>query len=300
MKHALASVVIISAVLTVQASSVKSAIAHRGASGYAPEHTRAAYLLAIKQHADFVEQDLGITKDGQLVCLHDASLERTTDVAKVFPSRFVEFPGANGPVKHWMLYDFTLAEVKRLDAGSWFDPKYTGERILTWQETIDLVKGKAGLFPELKSPEIYRARGVEMEPIVVDSIRKNGLTAPGATRLIFQSFDELSLRALARDLPSIPRVFLMEGPLAQIWLTPDKIKEASTFVSGLGPAKAIVEAHPEIVRWAHASSLTVTPYTFRESDRGQYSSVRDEMHHFLFDLGVDAVFTDNPDKFPRQ
>src|SRR5262245_33869374 len=96
----------------------KQAVAHRGASAYAPEHTKAAYELAIAQGADYVEQDLAVTRDGALICLHDDSLERTTDVEQVFPDRFVT--DAKG-AKHWMAGDFTLAEIKRLDAGAWFD-----------------------------------------------------------------------------------------------------------------------------------------------------------------------------------
>src|SRR4029453_2445566 len=96
-----------------------SVIAHRGASAYAPEHTRAAYELAVRQKADFVEQDLAVTRDGALICLHDESLERTTDVEEVFPDRARTDPGTGA--KRWMAGDFTLAEIKRLDAGSWFD-----------------------------------------------------------------------------------------------------------------------------------------------------------------------------------
>ena len=128
-----------------------------------------------KQGADFVEQDLVLTKDGQLVCLHDVTLERTTNVEQVFPDRFIERQGADGPTKHWMAYDFTLAEIKQLDAGSWFDARFAGERVLTFQEAIDILKGKVGLYPELKSPDIYRARGVELAPIVIEALRQNGL-----------------------------------------------------------------------------------------------------------------------------
>src|SRR5678815_927111 len=71
------------------ADAPKQLIAHRGASGYAPEHTLAAYRLAMEQGADYVEQDLGVTKDGVLVCLHDDTLERTTNVEEVFPDRVV-------------------------------------------------------------------------------------------------------------------------------------------------------------------------------------------------------------------
>ena len=108
----------------------KILIAHRGASAYAPEHTIAAYRLALEQGADFVEQDLQISKDGVLVCLHDLTLERTTDVEEVYPARAATSETGR---KTWHVSDFTLEELKRLDAGSWFDPKFKGERIPTFQ-----------------------------------------------------------------------------------------------------------------------------------------------------------------------
>ena len=111
----------------------KTLIAHRGASAYAPENTLEAYKLAMQQGATFVEQDLQITKDGVLVCLHDLTLERTTNVATVFPDRFT----LEGSVKHWYVSDFTLREIQQLDAGSWFDPKFAGIKIPSWQEAID-------------------------------------------------------------------------------------------------------------------------------------------------------------------
>ncbi|HVJ82224.1 MAG TPA: glycerophosphodiester phosphodiesterase family protein, partial [Planctomycetia bacterium] len=114
-------------------------IAHRGASAYAPEHTLVAYELAIRQGADFVEPDLQMTKDGELVCLHDATLERTTDVEAVFPDRAKEAKGK----KIWPAADFTLAEIKRLDAGSWKDAKFAGARVPTLREMIGAVKGRA-------------------------------------------------------------------------------------------------------------------------------------------------------------
>ena len=101
----------------------KTLIAHRGASAYAPENTLPAYRLALRQGADYVEQDLQITKDGVLVCLHDLTLERTTDVAKVFPGRFRKEPGGT---RRWYVSDFTLAEIKQLDAGAWFGEKFRG------------------------------------------------------------------------------------------------------------------------------------------------------------------------------
>src|SRR5579864_7519723 len=149
---------------TPRADGRKELISHRGASGYAPEHTAAAYRLAMAQHADFVEPDLAVTKDHVLICLHDDSLARTTNIAEVYPDRAKAL--AN---------DLTIAEIKRLDAGSWFDAKFAGQRIQTFQDAIDLVRGKAGLYPELKSPELYKSRGVDQVRLFVDIIRKNGL-----------------------------------------------------------------------------------------------------------------------------
>ena len=130
-------------------------VGHRGASAYAPENTVPAFTLAAEQGATFVEFDLQLTKDRQIVCLHDNSLERTTDVEEVFPDRFRP-PAGTDTTRRWMLEDFTLAEVKRLDAGAWFDTKFRGTRIPTFAETIDSLRGRSGLFIELKSPSVIR------------------------------------------------------------------------------------------------------------------------------------------------
>jgi len=178
----------------------KQLIAHRGASAYAPEHTLAAYSLALEQGADFVEQDLAVSKDGVLVCIHDLTLERTTNVEEVFPDRFVEEKASGQPVRRWPVHDFTVDEIKRLDAGSWFAAKFAGARVPTFQEAIDLVRGKAGLYPELKDPEFYRTRGVSPEKLLADVLTKNALVADPKTAVIVQSFDDTTLKHLARDL----------------------------------------------------------------------------------------------------
>jgi glycerophosphoryl diester phosphodiesterase len=276
----------------------KLLVAHRGASAYAPEHTLAAYRLALEQGADFVEQDLGVTRDGVLICLHDPTLERTTDVEQVFPDRFRQVDNA----RRWFTADFTLDEIKRLDAGAWFAQRFAGERVPTFQEAIDLVRGKAGLFPELKAPDVYRDRGMDMEPLVVAMLRKNGLDRKGAdprTPLILQSFDRTALQALTHDLPSIDRTFLLEPHGVSNWTTDAGLKEIATFATGLGPSKLLIDADPTLVPRAHAAGLTVIPYTFRSASTGRFTSVRDEMTHFLTVVGVDGMFTDNPDQFPR-
>ena len=114
----------------------KTVVAHRGASAYAPEHTLAAYKLAIEMGADYVEQDLAVTRDGILICLHDASLERTTNVEELFPDRVSTQTIEGKTRKAWLANDFTLAEIKRLDAGSWFDKKFSGEKVPTFDEAI--------------------------------------------------------------------------------------------------------------------------------------------------------------------
>lgn len=275
----------------------KVLVAHRGASAYAPEHTRAAYELAITQGADYVEQDLGVTKDGVLVCLHDDSLERTTNVRDVFPDRATRVDGT----ERWMLADFTLDEVKQLDAGSWFDERFAGERVLTWDEAVGIVRGRAGLYPELKSPAFYHERGIDQGALLAAALRRDGFDRPadGRPPVIVQSFDPDALRQLAAELPDVPRVFLVDIRMSRTWLTIDGITRIREFAGGIGPNKSILLADPPVVARAHAAGLTVTPYTFRSSDTGQFPDVAAEMRHFLYNLNVDGVFTDNPDRFPR-
>jgi glycerophosphoryl diester phosphodiesterase len=278
----------------------KQLIAHRGASGYAPEHTEASYRLALEQTADFVEPDLAITRDGTLICLHDDTLERTTNVAELFPDRAAREPIGRAGVRHWIANDFTLAEIKRLDAGRWFDPKFAGARILTFEEMVALVRGRAGIYPELKSPPLYTGRGLDMEQLFVRTVNRLGLDRPESLRetpVIIQSFDEETVRRVAKDLPSIPRVFLTEHDED---VTEARLKQLAAFATGIAPDKAVIARHPEMVARAHAFGLTVTAWTFRAGETTGYASVRDEMAHFLYTLQIDALFTNNPDQFPRR
>lgn len=271
-------------------------IAHRGASADAPEHTLAAYELALKHGADFVEPDLQMTKDGALVCLHDTTLERTTNVAQVFPNRATEASGK----KAWPVAEFTLAEIQKLDAGSWKGAKFAGARVPTFQQMIDAVKGKAGIIPETKAPEVYGKRGLNMEKALMAALKANKLDAPGAdpkTPVVIQSFSAESLKALRTDHGcKLPLVYLF-GPGE--W-TAEKLKGVKAFADGIAPNKAAVLARPGLVADAHALGMSVTVWTFRAGQTGKFASVKDEMRHFLRELKVDAVFTDNPDQFPRE
>ena len=283
--------------------SRKQAIAHRGASAYRPEHTEAAYRLAMDQKVDFVEQDLGVTKDGQLICIHDDTLERTTNAAEVFPDRSTMIAlGSRTPAKHWLVNDFTLADIKRLDAGKWFKAEYAGARLLTFQEAIDLVRAHPGfgMYPELKSPQLYKSRGIDQVKLFVDAVKKNGLEKAESlktTPVIIQSFDEEAIRRVSVDLPTIPRVFLTSNDDD---VSDARLRALARFSTGIAPEKFVIARHPEMVARAHAAGLTVTSWTFRSDEKTEYPDVTAEMAHFLYDLGIDALFTNNPDRFPRR
>jgi len=298
----LAGTVLIVAAGVPGADRPKQLIAHRGASGYAPEHTFASYDLAIAQKADFVEPDLAVSKDGVLVCLHDDTLERTTNVEEIFPDRFSpDVKGRNGE-RRWVANDFTVAEMKRLDAGSWFNAKFAGAQMPTFDEMIARVGAHegTGIYPELKSPPLYTARGVDMAAIFVASIKKHGLDRPESLRkmpVIVQSFDRPTIKRMSTELPTVPRVFLTSSDAD---VTDERLKDLATFATGIAPEKPVIARHPDLVARAHALNLTVTSWTFRADDKTAYPSVRDEMAQFLYTFGIDALFTNNPDQFPRR
>ena len=273
-------------------------IAHRGASAYAPENTVPAFRLAADQGSTFVEFDVQLTKDRQIVCLHDESLERTTDVEEVFPdrSRGVTGPG-DQTTRRWLLSDFTLEELRQLDAGAWFGPSFRGTRIPTLAETIDALRGRSGLFIELKAPEKYDG----IEGMILAQLKAKGLDQPGAdprTPVLLQSFTASSLQILAGTGTRLPLHFLVGARDAQQWLTPEGLTRMKAFASGISPEKTILKDQAEGIARARQMGLLITPYTFRASAVTGFPDVRAEMAHFLDALGVDGVITDNPDRMP--
>jgi glycerophosphoryl diester phosphodiesterase len=275
-------------------------IAHRGASAYAPEHTRAAYELAIQQGADYIEPDLAVTKDGALVVIHDDTLERTTNVEAVFPDRArgVETGQARG--RRWFVADFTLAELRTLDAGAPFASRFVGERILTLDEVIDIADGRAGIVPELKSPALYRGRGVDPVELVANVFRRRGLERHDPSLpVLLQTFDVEAARGLAAALPLVPRVLLLDEGHDPSAFSDAGLTALRTFVTGIAPHRSLLDGQPDIVRRAHARDLTVVPWTFRATTSTRFPDVTAEMTYYLDELGVDGLFTDNPDLFPR-
>ena len=278
-------------------------IAHRGASAYAPEHTLAAYRLALDMGSDFIEPDLQVTRDGQLIALHDETLERTTNVRDLFPERFREDEVRGETVRRWHAVDFTLDEIRSLDAGAWFAPQFAGERVPTFAEVIELARGRAGIIPETKAPEVYHALGLSMERLVMDDLERFGLArrdADPTTPVVIQSFSRASLEIFEELGSDLPLVFLLSGgEESERMLSAEGLAQIRGFASGIGPTKRLLLEDPEAVERAHAAGLTVIPYTFDGDSPGSFPNVADEMAHFVHELDVDGLFTNNPDLFPR-
>jgi glycerophosphoryl diester phosphodiesterase len=156
------------------------------------------------------------------------------------------------------------------------------------------------LYPELKSPQLYKSRGIDQVKLFVDVIRKSGLEKAESLRttpIIIQSFDEEAVRRVATELPSIPRILLIDtdGDVSDA-----RLREIARFATGVGPTKSLIAGRPALVKVAHDLGMTVTSWTFRANEKTRYPDVRAEMEHFLYDLGIDALFTNDPDQFPRR
>jgi glycerophosphoryl diester phosphodiesterase len=261
-------------------------IAHRGASGERPEHTLAAYELAVRQGADYIEQDLVATKDGELVCRHENEISGTTDVADhpEFADRRTAKEIDGKRLEGWFTEDFTLAELKTLRARERIpdvrpaNAEHDGRHeIPTLAEAIDLARRTGvGIYPETKHPAHHRALGLALEPRLNEALR--GLDIP----VYVQSFDAASLR----ELPE-PRVQLVGGGTMDL-------EAIAQYAQAIGPAKQLVDA--ALIEAAHAAGLEVHPYTFRAERRFLPDGVPDletELRRY-FAWGADGVFTDHP------
>ena len=305
-------------------------IAHRGASAYAPEHTKASYELAIKQGADYVEQDVQMTKDSVLICSHDAELSRTTNIEEVFPDRaVVRNADAKGPKKGWYAVDFTLAEIKRLDAGSWFNQsnpfaaqkEYAGLAVPTLEEAIGIIGNRARLYIEMKYVPFYESIGKDMIGALVKALGSSQLEPAGAAGAIahalppvfIQSFSKASLLKLKGLAPKYPRIQLlpMEDPGREketAKVTEQLAREVAAYAQGAGPAKEMLRTADDVNRF-HQAGLKIHPFTFRGSTtasarrplteiekngKSLRDNLLDEMRRYQ-QMGIDGGFTDYPD-----
>ncbi len=282
----------------------KIVIAHRGASGYLPEHTLAAYALAHGMGADFIEPDLVMTRDGKLVCVHDIHLDSTTDVDQVFPDR----KRADG---HWYAADLTLEEVRRLAVHERLGQRFPQTSVArfsvpTFAEMIELVQGlnrttgrTAGIYPELKEPAWHREAGLPMEEAFLELVGRYGYEGPRAA-IFVQCFEPATLERLRALGSKLPQVLLIGDERGAQQTTDDALALAVGYANGIGPSKSLLEADPEIVARAHRRGLVVHPYTFRADDLPPpYKTLEDELKRFYSELGVDGLFTDFPDRARR-
>jgi len=272
-------------------------IAHRGASAYAPENTMSSFELAVRQQAGCVEHDLQITKDGVLVCLHDTTLERTTNVRDVFPNRGRNVQEAHRTFQRWFVYDFTLAEIRQLDAGAWFAPGFARARIPTFDELLEWSRKRVAVLTEIKDVEVYEALGTDALTLCIDALRHHGyLTSPTGGDVTVQSFHAATVRqAFERFAGRIPVALLVEPEDWTLLCDREHVAAIARFANGVGPGKAIVGDRPHVVEWAHDAGLRVTPWTFRTSTTGNFGTVAAEIEHYLDEFHVDAVITDHPD-----
>ena len=298
----------------------KIVIAHRGASGYLPEHTLEAYAMAYTMSADYIEPDLVMTGDGVLICLHDIHLERTTNVEVVFPGR----TRADG---RWYAADFTLEEIKmlnaheraRADGNPVFPERFRvdskGFQVPTFVEVIEMVQelnritGRSvGIYPETKSPAFHDAEGLSLEEPLLAILAGYGYQ--GLDALVFiQSFDPTNLKEMRFDLGTdLPLVQLISGSSGSDWLvTEEGLDDIATYANGIGPSKRRIEDADgnsvnknALVKGAHARGLVVHPYTFRaDSLPANYRNLEKELHRFYFTYGVDGLFTDQADRAVR-
>jgi glycerophosphoryl diester phosphodiesterase len=248
-------------------------IGHRGASAYAPEHTFAAYDLALEQGADYIEIDLQMTADGVLVALHDKTLNRTADAPEGVPERYCR----------GLVSKKTLEQIKMCDAGSWFSPEYAGEQIPTLEEIFQRYGTDVNYYIETKNPDA--APGMEEE--LLRLLGEYGLIEPAAEnwQVLIQSFSAESLMKIHELEPSLPLIQLY-------WAGTSKsiqrdLDAASSYAVGIGPYKRDVDA--ALVEAAHERCLAVHPYTVNTVE---------EMEA-LIALGVDGMFTNNPDDLDR-
>lgn len=256
----------------LSASDPPVVIAHRGASAYAPEHTFAAWDLAVEMGADYLEQDLQMTADGELVVFHDEELDRTAE------ARDARCSG--------MLRNRTLADLAGCDVGSWFNrahpdrarPEYVGLRIPTLAEVLDRYPDQR-FYIETKSPET--APG--MEATLVELLREHDLrTGHELPRVFLQSFSSDSLRRLAELAPEIPRVQLLPGRWSSRRIR-GALREIASYAVAIGPRADRVDR--ALVDAAHRLGLLVHPYTVNDPAE----MVR------LMQIGADGWFTDRPD-----
>lgn len=326
------SIAVVGVLLMTLSSSAalaqKIVVAHRGASGYLPEHTLPAKAMAYAMGAHYIEQDVVMTSDDELIVLHDITLDRTTDVARRYPDR----ARADG---HFYAIDFTLGEIRSLRVREGVGTRNGTEQqiypdrfpagqssfsVNTLAEEIEMIQGlnkstgrDVGIYPEVKSPAFHRAEGKDLSSALIRTLRQYGYTGKD-DKVFVQTFEFDELRIIHDQIMpaegvDLKLVQLMGDDEEYQWmLTAEGMAELSRYADGIGPEKAMIipndaqggQVSPtNLVELAHARGMQVHPYTFR-LDRGQVPAYAADfealLEQFYFAAGVDGLFTDFPDR----
>lgn len=301
---------------TMQSKSGKIVIAHRGASGYLPEHTLEAKAMAYAMQPDFLEQDLVLSKDDVPIVIHDIHLETVTDVADKFPQRDRE----DG---RYYVIDFNYDELLQLSVTERFDPNTKKavypKRFPLWksnfklhslQDEIELIQGlnkstghTIGIYPEIKEPEYHHKEGKDISKIVLKILTSYGYATKN-DNCILQCFDAKELKRIRQELKS--ELFLVQ--LTEYKNEESNLEEYATYADGIGPwYKHLVSGKDvkgnwkssNLVKEAHQLGLEVYAYTFRADDLGEFSSFDELLDVGFNTLQLDGVFTDFPDRVIR-
>lgn len=297
-------------------------IAHRGASGYLPEHTLAAKALAHGLGADYLEQDVVATRDAELVVLHDLHLDDVTDVAQRFPGR------QRSDGRHYVI-DFDLAELQTLTVFERRSPgaataKYAGRfpsdtgfrsGVVTLKQELELVRGlnrstgrTAGIYSEIKEPAWHRQHGIDLGGLLLEELRAFGYSEPTDAAFV-QCFDAAELRRLKHELGCRLPLIQLVGPepaYAEL-CSAGGLSSVAGYAHGLGPHYSqlvdVSDGQPrpsELALRARDAGLRVHAYTFRREDVPHYAGSFEELLALFFTkIGVDGVFADHPDAAVR-
>ncbi|MFC6287726.1 glycerophosphodiester phosphodiesterase [Nocardioides sp. GCM10027113] len=286
-------------------------VGHRGASGYRPEHTLAAYRLAIRQGADYIEPDLVSTRDGVLVARHENEISGTTDVddRPEFADRFTTKIIDGQPVSGWFTEDFTLAELRTLRAEERLpdvrpdNTRYDGMfQVPTFDEVLELARTESrrhgrtiGVYPETKHPTYFDEIGLSLEEPLVAALKRHHLDRPGA-KVLVQSFETRNLRDLARmtkvrlvqliDSTGAPYDFVTEGDprTYRDLTTPEGLAWVAEYADAVGvhkdlvlprdPATGATGEPSDLVDDAHDEDLMVHVWTLRAENRYMATNFR--------------------------
>ena len=294
-------------------NKTKVVIAHRGASGYLPEHTLESKAMAYAMGVDYLEQDIVLSKDLVPIVIHDIHLETVTNVKDVFPNK----KRADG--KYYVI-DFTFEELQRLNVCERFNSetkqavfinrfplKKSKFKLHSLQDEIELIQGlnkstgkNIGIYPEIKEPTFHKNEGFDISQIVLDVLSNYGYKTKN-DNCILQCFESSELKRIRFELNS--KLFLVQ--LIEFEEDENRIEEFSAYADGIGPwYQQIIKGKDNNNKWiisnlvnkAHENNLKVHAYTFRADKLEGFTTFNELLKVALYDANVDGVFTDFPDK----